>query len=102
VTNLAARRFDRFGVTNPTTLSSSAQGDHAWLGVGATKPEARRRGAHRALLSRRIEAAQRAGARWVVTETGVPQSGQDAPSQRNILAAGFQLAYVRPNWAPPG
>ncbi len=78
------------------------QGDHAWLGVGATRPEARKRGLHSALLARRIAEAHRAGARFVVTETGVPQRGQPAPSYNNILAAGFRVAYVRPNWAPPG
>ena len=78
------------------------QGDYAWLGVGATRPEARKRGLHSALLARRIEAAHRAGARYVVTETGVPQAGQPAPSYNNILAAGFKVAYVRPNWAPSG
>ena len=78
------------------------QGEYAWLGAGATKPEARKRGAHSALLAGRIEAAHRAGARTVVTETGVPQAGQPAPSYKNILAAGFEVAYVRPNWAPAG
>jgi len=58
--------------------------DAAWLGVGATKPAFRRR-----------------GARFAVTETGVPQPNEPAPSHRNILAAGFRPAYVRPNWALP-
>ncbi len=78
------------------------EGEYGWLGIGATVPEARRRGAHSALLARRIEEARRLGARWVVTETGVPQPGQPAPSHSNILNAGFSIAYVRPNWAPPG
>ena len=78
------------------------QGDYGWVGIGATRPEARNRGAHRALLARRIEAAHRDGARWVTTETGVPQQGQPAPSYRNILASGFEVAYLRPNWAPAG
>ena len=29
---------------------------------------------------------------------GVPQEGQAAPSYRNILGCGFDVAYVRPNW----
>ena len=78
------------------------EGEYAWLGIGAVKAEARNRGAHRALLASRIEAARRDGARWAVTETGVPQQGQPAPSYRNMLAAGFEVAYVRPNWAPAG
>ena len=56
------------------------EGEYAWLGIGATKPEARRRGAHSALLARRIEAARDYGARLAVTETGVPQMGEIAPS----------------------
>ncbi|HTR14380.1 MAG TPA: GNAT family N-acetyltransferase [Roseiarcus sp.] len=76
-------------------------GDYAWIGVGATKREARRLGSHSALIARRIEEARRLGARWAVTETGVPQEGQPAPSYKNIRNAGFSIAYVRPNWAPP-
>ena len=60
------------------------QGDYAWLGVGATRPEARKRGLHSALLARRIEAAHRAGARFVVTETGVPQA---ASRRRAIITS---------------
>ena len=78
------------------------QGDYGWLGIGATKADARRRGAHSTLLAHRIAEAGRAGARWVVTETGVPQPGRPAPSYKNILAAGFEVAYLRPNWAEPG
>src|SRR5271166_3754504 len=76
------------------------RGDFAWLGIGATKPEARKRGSQSALIARRISAARRDGARWIVTETGVPQPGQPAQSYKNILAAGFKVAYVRPNWSP--
>ena len=74
-------------------------GDFAWLGIGATKPEARKRGSQSALLARRISDAAKLGVKYVVTETGVPQEGQPAPSYANILKAGFALAYVRPNWA---
>jgi len=76
-------------------------GEFAWLGIGATKPGARRRGSQSALLARRIEEAGRLGAKWVVTETGVPQPGKPAPSYKNILNGGFSIAYVRPNWAEP-
>jgi hypothetical protein len=78
------------------------QGDYGWVGIGATKAEARKRGAHSTLLAHRIAEAGRAGARWVVTETGVPQPNQPAPSYENILAAGFEVAYLRPNWAETG
>ena len=49
-----------------------------WLGIAATLPEHRRRGAQTALLSARIRAAATAGC--------------------NILRAGFALDYVRPNY----
>jgi hypothetical protein len=75
--------------------------DAAWLGVGATKSAFRRRGGQSALIARRLADAARRGARFAVTETAVPQPGEPAPSHRNILAAGFRAAYVRPNWAFP-
>lgn len=76
-------------------------GNHAWIGIGATRPELWRRGGHRALLARRIAHAARHGARLVVTETGVPQGDQPSPSYRNICSVGCNVAYVRPNWASP-
>jgi hypothetical protein len=75
--------------------------DAAWLGVGATKPAFRRRGGQSALIARRLADAARRGARFAVTEAAVAQPGEPAPSRRNILAAGFRAAYVRPNWALP-
>jgi hypothetical protein len=74
-------------------------GDFAWVGVGATRPEMRKKGGQSALLARRIADAARLGAKHVTTETGVPQAGEPAPSYANILKAGFSVAYVRPNWA---
>jgi GNAT superfamily N-acetyltransferase len=76
-------------------------GNYAWIGMGATRPELRRRGGHRALLARRVADAARHGARIVVTETGVPQTDQPAPSYQNIRRLGFSVAYVRPNWTLP-
>jgi hypothetical protein len=73
--------------------------DAAWLGIGATKPAFRKRGGQSALIARRLGDAARRGARFAVTETGVSQPGEPAPSHRNILAAGFRAAYARPNWA---
>jgi hypothetical protein len=73
-------------------------GDFAWLGIGATRPQMRKRGGQSALLARRIADAGNFGAKYATTETGVPQPGQAAPSYENILKAGFEVAYVRPNW----
>jgi hypothetical protein len=73
-----------------------------WLGLGSTVPSHRGRGAQNALLARRIADAIEAGARGLVTETGQPRSGEEAahPSYRNILRAGFKVAYLRLNYRP--
>jgi len=72
----------------------------AWLGFGATRPEARRRGAQSALLARRIADALAAGCHTLATETGTPDASGPGPSWRNIERVGFELLYVRPNYAP--
>lgn len=76
-------------------------GDFAWLGIGATRPEMRKKGGQSALLARRLADAAKYGAKHAATETGVPQEGQPAPSYKNILGAGFSVAYVRPNFTLP-
>jgi hypothetical protein len=75
-------------------------GDFAWCGIGSTISSARKRGGQSAMLARRIADAASFGAKFVVTETGAPQPGAPAPSYNNILASGFDVAYVRPNWSP--
>jgi len=76
-------------------------GDFAWLGIGATRPASRRQGAQSALLAHRLREAVRFGARHATTDTGVPQAAAPAPSYQNIRRAGFDVAYVRPNWTQP-
>lgn len=76
-------------------------GDYAWCGIGSTVPNARKRGGQSAMLARRISDAGSLRARMVATETGVPQTDQPAPSYKNILSSGFDVAYVRPNWTLP-
>jgi GNAT superfamily N-acetyltransferase len=78
-----------------------ADGGSAWLGVAATRPAFRGRGAQRALLAARIDAARATGARRIVTETGERAEGRADQSYRNILRAGFREAYLRPNWLSP-
>jgi hypothetical protein len=70
-----------------------------WLGIGATRPEHRRRGAQSALLAARIEAGLVLGVEGFTTETGRPLPGEAGPSFANIQRAGFHIAYDRPNWA---
>lgn len=69
-----------------------------WLGLAATLPEQRGRGAQGAILAARMARARALGCTEVVTETGVPGPAGPGPSYRNILRAGFVPAYVRPNW----
>lgn len=77
-------------------------GTLGWLGMAATDPAARGRGAQSVLLSERIRAAAAAGARTLAVET--PDPAQDelpGPSYRNLLRAGFDPAYHQQLWLPP-
>jgi GNAT superfamily N-acetyltransferase len=76
-------------------------GEYAWLGQATTLPEHRRRGGQSALMAARIGEARAAGATVVVTETGETIDGRPANSYHNILRAGFEPAYVRPNFISP-
>lgn len=73
-------------------------GTVGWLGIGATVPEHRRKGAQSAILAARIDAAAAAGCKVVATETGEPRGGEPGGSWRNIARAGFEPQYVRPNY----
>jgi hypothetical protein len=75
----------------------------AEFGIAATLEAARGRGCQLALLHRRILDATEAGCRTLFVETGERVPGRPAASYRNILRAGFEEAYLRPNWvSPPG
>ena len=65
----------------------------AWLGMGCTLPARRGRGAQSAIIRRRLEDARELGCRLAVTET----AGEDVTSCRNLLRAGFDIAYARVN-----
>ena len=68
------------------------------LGIGATVEDARGRGCQTALLRRRISDAAEAGCRTLLVETGERVPDRPSASYRNILKAGFDEAYLRPNW----
>jgi len=70
----------------------------AEFGVAATLEGARGRGCQTALLHRRICDAGEAGCRTLFVETGERVPGRPSASYRNILKAGFEGAYLRPNW----
>lgn len=73
-------------------------GPHAWLGMGATLPGARRQGCQQMLLAARLAAASAAGCRVAGIETGAPAEGEPSPSLNNILRAGFRLVGRRLNY----
>jgi GNAT superfamily N-acetyltransferase len=73
-------------------------GKVGWVGIGATVPKHRGKGGQSALLAARIQAAAEAGCEVLVTETGAPVDGQPNGSYRNIVRAGFEPQYVRPNY----
>jgi GNAT superfamily N-acetyltransferase len=70
----------------------------AEFGIAATLEEARGHGCQTALLHRRICDAAEAGCHTLFVETGERVPGRPSASYRNILRAGFEEAYLRPNW----
>ena len=70
----------------------------AEFGVAATLDQARGRGCQTALLHRRICDAAEAGCHTLFVETGERVPNRPSASYRNILKAGFEEAYLRPNW----
>ena len=70
----------------------------AEFGVAATLEGARGRGCQTALLHRRIGDAAEAGCHTLFVETGERVPDRPSASYRNILKAGFEEAYLRPNW----
>lgn len=75
--------------------------DVAWLGAGGMIAAQRGRGGQAALLAARIADCVAAGARWVVTETGLPVAGEPNPSLGNIRGAGFVCVAERGNLIAP-
>lgn len=96
---MCALAFD--GATPVAAGAAYLENGYAWLGFGTTLTTHRGRGAQTALLAGRIAWAQRNGAQWLVTETGERVAGKPAQSYRNILRAGFDEAYLRPNYVSP-
>ena len=70
----------------------------AEFGIAATLEGARGRGCQAALLHRRIRDAAEAGCHTLFVETGERVPDRPSASYRNILRAGFEEAYLRPNW----
>lgn len=73
-------------------------GECADMFGAATRPEGRGRGAQSALLAARVRAAQAAGCRWLVAETGAEDPGGHNTSLHNMLRTGFEPLYERVSW----
>jgi GNAT superfamily N-acetyltransferase len=69
-----------------------------YLGLAATLPEHRGKGAQNALLAARIRRAADLGCDVVFTETGERRDDRPSDSYRNILRAGFRELAVTANW----
>lgn len=72
-----------------------------WLGAAGTLPAHRGKGAQGALLAARIALAGGLGLDLLTTETGERRNDESDISYRNILRAGFEEAYLRPNLVSP-
>ncbi|MEJ0003693.1 MAG: GNAT family N-acetyltransferase [Pararobbsia sp.] len=71
----------------------------AWFGMGATLPAYRGRGVQSALLARRIGEAVALGATMMSIDTSHAGLGEPPnASHRNVIRAGFSLAYFRPQY----
>jgi len=84
-----------------TTQACAAMRIHggiAEFGIAATLEPARGRGCQLTLLRRRILDAAAAGCHTLFVETGERVPDRPSASYRNILRAGFEEAYLRPNW----
>jgi hypothetical protein len=83
----------------PAACAAMLAGDGiAEFGLAATLEPARGRGCQLGLLRRRIADAATAGCHTLFVETGERVPDRPAGSYRNILRAGFEEAYLRPNW----
>jgi len=69
----------------------------ALLGA-ATLAEYRGRGAQSALIEVRAQSARSQGVTRLVAETGRPTVGGANPSLNNLMRAGLEPVYDRPNW----
>ena len=88
------------GDTPVAAAALFVRGFTGWLGMAATLPAYRGRGAQGVLTARRILDAAKMGCRYVVAETAQELPEKPNPSYHNMVRAGFQVAYHRPNYMP--
>ena len=73
-----------------------------WLGFGGTLPSWQRRGAQSAIIARRIQDAADLGCTLLTVETKEDSPKWPNHSFRNMLRAGFKIAYLRPKYRLTG
>lgn len=73
-------------------------GKFASLAIGGTIPEARGKGAQSLLIAQRLNDAIETGCEYAVVETSEDLPDKPSQSYRNIIKAGFETAYFRPNY----
>lgn len=86
------------GTTPVAAAGLYVDGAYGYLGPAATLSAYRGRGAQQALIARRIRDAAALDCSALVTETAEDRPGREAPSFRNMRRAGFEVAYLRPNY----
>lgn len=91
------------GQTPAATSGLYVKNGVGWCGYGSTLPAYRRRGVQGAMFARRISDAGAArnsdmACNRLVTETDTETTERPSPSYRNMVRAGFKLAYDRPNY----
>ena len=74
------------------------RGEGAWLGLSATIPSDRNRGAQTALLARRLRDAGSFGCAWVSAEAQPDTATHPNPSYRNMRRANLDILYARPKY----
>ncbi len=74
------------------------KGDTASLAIAGTLPDYRGLGAQGAMVTRRLNDARDLGCTTAVVETAQDTIDKPAPSYRNMLRYGFELAYIRRNY----
>jgi hypothetical protein len=84
-----------------STASMMIEGDLVQLGPGNTVERARGRGCNLALLRRRLLDAAACGCRTAVVELPGCEPDRLNSAGRNLLRAGFEIAYVGRNWQRP-
>lgn len=90
------RHYVAYAGRTPVAIGSMFVADGtARLLDGVTTKMHRGRGAQSALIARRLSDGMKQGCRLFTSETSAPTSHQSHVSHRNLLRAGFELAYVR-------